>query len=104
MKRLVRTAFILLFVAHGRLWAQSGTQPPPAIPVQSPPYAPEGTPVTRTRIPTRLNQAVNFEAWRVEVTAGYWPLHASGEVKTQTTPADLKKDLGIVGFKSHPYA
>ena len=60
--------------------------------------------VTRTSIPTKPIEAPDYEKWHIELTAAYWPLTPAGDVRTHSLSGNLKNDLGIDGWKSHPAA
>src|ERR1700733_1714254 len=60
--------------------------------------------VTRTRIPPKPVEAPDYENWQVELTGEYWALKPSGSVMTDSSPENMKDDLGIEGWKSHPAA
>src|ERR1700754_573618 len=60
--------------------------------------------ITRTSIPPRQAEAPDYERWHVELTGQYWPFKPTGDVKMQSFPGNMRNDLGIEGWKSHPAA
>jgi hypothetical protein len=58
--------------------------------------------ITRSSIPAESIDLLDYENWQVELTGQYWPLRPTGSLWTQTLPGNLRDDLGIEGWKSHP--
>ena len=121
MRRFVITVLAGLCMA-GTLMSQNPTPVPqaPALPAAVPARgpsstseknadprtiaaAPAGNPIRKLDIPIRADVSKDFEDWAAEISAGYWPFDPTGKVKTQSTPGDLATDLGVKGYKSHPY-
>ena len=112
MKRLAGIVLLLL-INQGRLAAQTPSPPAQTPAPQAPSgstkrepvpvaVAPPGTPIVKVYLPEKVIDH-SLEKWKTEFTLGYWPFLPVGNVKTLSTPGKFDKDLGLEGYKSHPY-